>query len=90
MSVSVAEFMQRIANKDYYQIEGQQKTNSSEDFYNAISEIVDRNGHIGRIPKKHCLHRLCSQCHGNGVKTDGTICVHYISCNCATCTTYSM
>lgn len=46
MSVSVAEFMQRIANKDYYQIEGQQKTNSSEDFYNAISEIVDRNGHI--------------------------------------------
>ena len=90
MSVSVAEFMQRIANKDYYQIEGQQKTNSSEDFYNAISEIIDRNGHIGRIPKKHCLHRLCSQCHGNGVKTDGTICVHYISCNCATCTTYSM
>lgn len=90
MSVSVAEFMQRIANKDYYQIEGQQKTNSSEDFYNAISEIVDRNGHIGRIPKKHCLHRLCIQCHGNGVKTDGTICVHYISCNCATCTTYSM
>ena len=90
MSDSVAEYIQRIANKDYYQIEGQQKTNSSEDFYNAISEIVDRNGHIGRIPKKHCLHRLCSQCHGNGVKTDGTICVHYISCNCATCTTYSM
>ncbi|WP_288980197.1 hypothetical protein [uncultured Flavobacterium sp.] len=90
MSVSVAEFMQRIANKDYYQIEGQQKTNSSEDFYNAISEIVDRNGHIGRIPKKHCLHRLCSQCHGNGVKTDGKICVHFISCNCPLCTTYSM
>lgn len=90
MSVSVAEFMQRIANKDYYQIEGQQKTNSSEDFYNAISEIVDRNGHIGRIPKKHCLHRLCSQCHGNGVKQNGEICVHFISCNCPLCTTYSM
>lgn len=78
MAISLTEFMQNMKHKEQHEIK------------KPISEIVDRNGHIGRIPKKHCLHRLCTQCHGNGVKTDGTICVHYISCNCATCTTYSM
>jgi len=78
MAISLTEFINSI------------KLKMSQNDNDAISEIVDRNGHIGRIPKKHCLHRLCTQCHGNGVKTDGTICVHYISCNCPLCTTYSM
>lgn len=90
MAISITEFMQNAKDDEYFKINKSFSKPTSEDFYNAIAEIVDRNGHIGRIPKKHCLHRLCTQCHGNGVKTDGTICVHYISCNCATCTTYSM
>lgn len=81
--------MQIIANKDYYQIEGKQnKTNSYEDFYDIIDKTIDRNGHIGRISQKNCLHKSCSQCHGNRVKTDGSICVHYISCNFPICNTY--
>lgn len=78
MAISLTEFMQNMKHKEQHEIK------------KPISEIVDRNGFIGRIPPSKCLHKLCSQCHGNGVKTDGTICVHYISCNCATCTTYSM
>ena len=61
-----------------------------EDFYDVIDKTIDRNGHIGRISQKNCLHKSCSQCHGNGVKQDGSICVHYISCNCPSCTTYFM
>ncbi len=34
---------------------------------------------------KPCLHDGCSQCHGTGVKLDGSICVHMLSCNCPRC-----
>lgn len=33
-----------------------------------------------------CLHDGCEQCHGTGVKIDGTPCVHVISCPCPKCT----
>lgn len=33
-----------------------------------------------------CLHDSCPQCHGTGVKLDGTHCVHAISCPCPKCT----
>lgn len=32
-----------------------------------------------------CMHEQCTQCHGTGVKLDGTACVHYISCPCPRC-----
>ncbi len=35
---------------------------------------------------KPCLHDGCTQCHGTGVKLDGTMCVHMISCPCPKCT----
>lgn len=33
-----------------------------------------------------CLHETCTQCHGTGIKLDGEICVHSISCPCPRCT----
>lgn len=36
--------------------------------------------------KQECLHDQCPECHGTGVKKDGTPCIHYISCPCPKCT----
>ncbi len=32
-----------------------------------------------------CLHDLCPECVGTGVKKDGTRCIHNISCPCPKC-----
>jgi len=32
-----------------------------------------------------CLHDECPLCFGTGIKVDGTICVHNISCPCPKC-----
>lgn len=36
-------------------------------------------------PDTPCFHSQCPHCHGRGVKGDGTICVHMISCPCQRC-----
>jgi len=37
---------------------------------------------------KPCLHDSCTSCCGTGIKIDGTICGHSISCPCPKCTPY--
>ena len=32
-----------------------------------------------------CLNEQCTLCNGTGRKDDGSICVHYINCNCKKC-----
>lgn len=32
-----------------------------------------------------CMHDNCGQCHGTGIKLDGSMCVHMISCPCPKC-----
>ena len=55
-----------------------------------MSQILNKPIDLGAPPidnRKHCLHKLCTECHGTGRKEkDGTICVHYISCPCEKCT----
>jgi hypothetical protein len=56
---------------------------------------VYKNGYVERLQPstkawKPCLHNDCNECHGTGVKIDGTACIHMISCNCPKCTPYSM
>ena len=41
-----------------------------------------RNG--GR-PFQPCMHDGCSQCHGTGIRANGTICVHMLCCPCPKC-----
>lgn len=36
-------------------------------------------------PKEICLHDICTECHGTGRKSNGTPCVHMISCTCSKC-----
>lgn len=33
-----------------------------------------------------CLHDSCTSCHGTGIKSDGSMCLHGISCSCPKCT----
>lgn len=52
---------------------------------------------LRRIQKQHleniqkhthwqpCMHDQCTECHGTGMKLDGTPCVHGISCPCPKC-----
>lgn len=54
-----------------------------------------RKRHLRKVQRglfnwRPCLHDGCSQCHGTGVKLDGSTCVHMISCPCPKCTPYSM
>ncbi len=35
-----------------------------------------------------CLHDSCPECVGTGIKKNGSICVHNISCPCPKCTPY--
>lgn len=32
-----------------------------------------------------CLHDSCTECVGTGIKSDGSKCIHYISCQCQKC-----
>lgn len=44
------------------------------------------NKQIKDLSKPKCLHDSCSECKGTGRKSNGTTCVHYISCPCEKCT----
>lgn len=35
--------------------------------------------------RQKCLHLSCSQCKGTGIKSDGSSCIHMISCPCPKC-----
>lgn len=35
-----------------------------------------------------CFHDSCPQCHGTGIKLDGTSCLHMIFCQCPKCNHY--
>lgn len=38
----------------------------------------------------NCMHKNCPSCKGSGVKSDGGLCIHSMSCPCPSCTpTYS-
>lgn len=39
---------------------------------------------------KPCRHDNCPQCHGTGVKLDGSQCIHMLHCDCPKCSPYSM
>lgn len=33
-----------------------------------------------------CMHDQCTECHGTGIKANGSTCIHGISCPCPKCT----
>ena len=48
-----------------------------------VTNIFDKLG--TRIPD-NCLHKRCPDCGGTGIKIDGEMCIHSISCLCSNCT----
>lgn len=51
-----------------------EQTNSSNIFINFKNKHYDA-----------CLHGGCPECGGSGIKKDGTMCIHYITCFCSKC-----
>lgn len=43
--------------------------------------------HLGNLgaPWQPCTHDACPECVGTGIKKDGSICIHGISCSCPKC-----
>lgn len=42
------------------------------------------NKHIDNMEEK-CRHDSCKECNWSGIKKDGTVCMHIISCKCKKC-----
>lgn len=42
------------------------------------------------IPWRPCLHDGCPECVGTGIKKDGSMCVHHMSCPCPKCSPVCM
>lgn len=40
------------------------------------------------IANAKCMHDSCPSCKGKGIKSDGTPCIHNLSCPCPKCTPY--
>lgn len=55
-----------------------------------------QKGHLERVAErrdqqfKPCLHDFCQECHGTGVKLDGSPCTHMISCTCQRCSRFTL
>lgn len=39
-------------------------------------------------PVSDCAHMRCPSCKGTGIKSNGQMCVHALSCSCPNCRTY--
>lgn len=50
----------------------------------------DRNVLNGRLRKSICLHSRCSECGGSGLKKNGDLCLHFLSCSCKKCNPNSL
>ena len=37
---------------------------------------------------KPCMHEACTECHGTGIKQNGSPCIHGISCPCPKCSAW--
>lgn len=49
-----------------------------------LNEIFSAN-ETKKETRQQCLHDSCELCSGSGKKIDGSVCIHYISCNCPNC-----
>jgi hypothetical protein len=62
---------------------------------NAILDSVNKNLanisqqqyslNVSIVAEHKCLHDNCAMCKGTGIKVDGSVCIHNISCNCKKC-----
>lgn len=62
------------------------------EYYEYTRELKERQQkHLESISSfnfntwKPCLHDSCPDCHGTGIKVNGGICWHALSCDCPKC-----
>ena len=68
-------------------------------FWNDDNDLRKRQEeHLKKVKKfrwdedstERCAHNACSSCVGTGIRIDGSVCVHWISCRCRRCTPYTL
>jgi hypothetical protein len=53
-----------------------------------LNQFSNQNYYItttNEIPPIFCMHDNCLSCHDTGVKVNGSMCIHHISCPCPKC-----
>lgn len=67
---------------------------NKEQYYRDLAEIQKQ--HLQNVVGvknenwRPCMHDACASCHGTGVRIDGSLCIHCISCPCPKCSPSSM
>ena len=54
---------------------------------NLIRKQKDHINNLSKSLKSNqlCMHDQCQSCHGTGLKSDGNMCIHNLSCPCPKC-----
>ncbi len=47
-------------------------------------------GKVKKETERPCFHDSCNECHGTGIKENGQLCIHMISCPCPKCRPFRM
>lgn len=71
-----------------YTIDLSYKDQYEEDLRRRQAEHLDRVFGRQDANWRPCLHDNCQSCLGTGVKSDGSACIHNLSCPCPKCTPY--
>lgn len=73
----------QISRREEYEEELKRKQKEHLDNVKKYSNPIKKQNNNNWQP---CLHDGCPECLGTGIKKDGSICIHHISCPCPKCT----
>jgi len=82
--------IQNQVDKDQYEQDLKEKQKNHIEGIKKNQHLLnsEKNIQIPNVIWRPCLHDTCSSCFGTGMKSDGSMCVHYISCTCPKCAPY--
>ena len=78
-------------NNNTYNMEYKPSGLDREEYQRNLDRIQEEhldNVHRNKRPWQPCLHDMCSECHGTGVKLNGSDCIHSLSCPCPKCSPF--
>ena len=101
MDKKVSDYPQRYCRNQYCNCNGSciKEWKKAKETHKGEYTDDERREHLRRVmelqkqrtdprPKRECLHNKCPSCKGTGVKIDGTVCIHMISCPCPKCNVF--
>ena len=78
----------KFIKSDPQQYGSRQGNFNEKEYEDELRRIQDehlKNVRINGRQSQPCLHDGCQECHGTGIKSNGSTCIHYLSCSCPKC-----